>query len=250
MEDMSKKSCIIYDSWGELIANLPDEMAGQLIKQIIGYVFDMEAGPADNPAIGAMFAMIKTKLDADADAYEETIRQRSEAGKRGMSKRWNNESITNDNTVITNDNTVITPITNDNETITNITVSVSDSVSVSDKDIKEKDKKKKFIKPSVEEVRAYCQERNNGVDPETFVDFYESKGWKVGNNPMKDWKAAVRTWEKRNPNQDSNPTNEVRPSFNPSPMSDIPKSVYDKVHNYPERKIDYAALEAEVFNSG
>lgn len=63
---------------------------------------------------------------------------------------------------------------------------------------KEKDKKSRaFIKPTVEEVRAYCQERNNGIDPERFVDFYEMKGWMIGKNKMKDWKAAVRTWEKR-----------------------------------------------------
>lgn len=54
----------------------------------------------------------------------------------------------------------------------------------------------RFKAPSVDEVRAYCSERNNGVDPEAFCDFYESKGWKVGNTPMKDWQAAVRTWEK------------------------------------------------------
>jgi hypothetical protein len=56
---------------------------------------------------------------------------------------------------------------------------------------------KRFVAPSVEEVRAYCEERGNQVDPETFVDWNTSKGWKVGNQPMKDWKAAVRTWEKR-----------------------------------------------------
>ena len=56
--------------------------------------------------------------------------------------------------------------------------------------------KKKFVPPTVEEVRAYCQERNNSVDPQTFVDFYSCKGWMVGKNHMKDWKAAVRTWEK------------------------------------------------------
>jgi hypothetical protein len=47
----------------------------------------------------------------------------------------------------------------------------------------------------VEEVRAYCTERGNSVDPEAFVDFYASKGWMIGKNKMKDWKAAVRTWE-------------------------------------------------------
>ena len=53
-----------------------------------------------------------------------------------------------------------------------------------------------FVKPSVDEVRAYCEERNNGIDAEAFIDFYESKGWKIGKDSMKDWKAAVRNWER------------------------------------------------------
>lgn len=67
------------------------------------------------------------------------------------------------------------------------------------KNIKNKDIKNnnRFVKPTVEEVRAYCQERNNNIDPQAFVDFYQSKGWKVGKDTMKDWKAAVRTWENR-----------------------------------------------------
>ena len=59
------------------------------------------------------------------------------------------------------------------------------------------DKPQKFIPPIVEEVKNYCQERNNNVDAEMFIDFYSSKGWIVGKSKMKDWKAAVRTWEKR-----------------------------------------------------
>lgn len=54
-----------------------------------------------------------------------------------------------------------------------------------------------FQKPTLDEVRAYCAERGNKVDPEAFFDFYESKGWMVGKSHMKDWKASVRTWEKR-----------------------------------------------------
>ena len=55
---------------------------------------------------------------------------------------------------------------------------------------------RRFVKPGVEEVRAYCLERRNRVDAQKFVDYYESNGWRVGRNPMKDWKAAVRTWER------------------------------------------------------
>ena len=54
----------------------------------------------------------------------------------------------------------------------------------------------KFTKPTLQEVKAYCLERKNDVDPERFVDFYESNGWMVGKNKMKDWRAAVRNWER------------------------------------------------------
>jgi hypothetical protein len=56
--------------------------------------------------------------------------------------------------------------------------------------------KVRFIPPTIEEVKAYCEERHNNIDPEYFVAFYESKGWMVGKNKMADWKAAVRTWER------------------------------------------------------
>ena len=57
-------------------------------------------------------------------------------------------------------------------------------------------KQKKFVKPTVEEIKAYCQERKNDIDAEYFYDHYESQGWKVGKNPMKDWKATIRNWER------------------------------------------------------
>ena len=99
-----------------------------------------------------------------------------------------------------------------------------------DKD-KEKDKEKKntgakiaskkFVRPTIEQVREYCQERNNGIDPEQFVDHYEANGWKRGNTSVKDWKACVRTWEKRRrdeqrpkaPRQDAAAGRHVRTEF-------------------------------------
>ena len=69
---------------------------------------------------------------------------------------------------------------------------------------KENNKRKNFIKPTVEEVKQYCLERKNSVDPEYFIDYYNSNGWKVGKNPMKDWKATVRTWERRDNGGNSN----------------------------------------------
>lgn len=59
-------------------------------------------------------------------------------------------------------------------------------------------KQPRFAKPSLQEVVEYCKERKNSISPERFIDYYESNGWRVGKNPMKDWKATVRTWETRN----------------------------------------------------
>lgn len=61
----------------------------------------------------------------------------------------------------------------------------------------QKEKTNRFIPPTVEQVREYCETRNNDIDAEHFVDFYASKGWMIGKNKMKDWKAAVRTWENK-----------------------------------------------------
>ena len=68
-------------------------------------------------------------------------------------------------------------------------------------------KRKPFTKPTIDEIQDYCIERNNNVNAEQFYDYYESNGWKVGKNSMKDWKAAVRTWERseyRKPNSKKN----------------------------------------------
>ena len=64
---------------------------------------------------------------------------------------------------------------------------------------KEKEAPKRFTPPTVEEVRAYCLERGNAVDPEKWHAYYTSNGWMVGRNRMKDWRAAVRTWERNAP---------------------------------------------------
>lgn len=62
---------------------------------------------------------------------------------------------------------------------------------------------KRFVPPTVDEVRAYCKERGNNIDAESFVDYYTSTGWLVGKKPMKDWKASVRTWERNERRQDN-----------------------------------------------
>jgi len=62
-------------------------------------------------------------------------------------------------------------------------------------------KPKRFVPPTVEQVSEYCKQRGNSIDAQRFVDFYASKGWFVGKNKMKDWKASVRTWESKQTEQ-------------------------------------------------
>lgn len=79
----------------------------------------------------------------------------------------------------------------------NVPVIQSESESYSESYSEEAHASKRFSEPTVEEVSAYCRERGNNIDPQRFVDYYTSNGWMVGRNKMKDWKAAVRTWEKQ-----------------------------------------------------
>lgn len=91
--------------------------------------------------------------------------------------------------------------------------------------------KKKFVPPTVEEVRAYCQERGNKVDPQAFFDHYTSNGWMVGKNKMKSWKAAVGTWERSSwqsretPAQKKYDANEGMMTSNYGDMSEFEKSM-------------------------
>lgn len=73
------------------------------------------------------------------------------------------------------------------------------------------EKTTKFIKPTLDEVKNYCLERKNKIDAEYFIDYYNSNGWKVGKNSMKDWKACIRTWEKNNYN--CKQTTEEKPKY-------------------------------------
>lgn len=95
--------------------------------------------------------------------------------------------------------------------------------------------------PSVDDVKEYCEKRNNGIDAEAFVDYYAQQGWKLANgNKMKDWQAAVRTWEKRNRKKEEprSKTNVYTPEppkykrFEPEPERDavqMPDEIREKM---------------------
>lgn len=176
-----KNSFILYGSWGPMIKAMSDEGAGQLLKACFAFSAG-EAFAIENETAAAIFETVKATMQADQEKYNEVSKKRREAALASKSKQKDanvsKSSFCSD------------------------LFYESDSESDSDKDLKEKDKKEKplravFQKPTVDEVKAYCQERGNNVDPNAFVDFYSAKGWRVGNQPMKDWKACIRTWERR-----------------------------------------------------
>lgn len=188
---MTKKSFIIYDSWGKVFKSLPKEQAGELIQALCAYSFDDNENDIDDPALAAIFVMVKDKLDEDAENYEEVKKKRTAAIKKRWGDKIQREEDTQENKSIEKNTNEYISIQNDS-----VSVSVSDSVSIS-KDIDKGNRERSaFRPPDVSEVRSYCQERKNKVDPERFVDFYTSKGWLVGKTKMKDWRAAVRNWEK------------------------------------------------------
>ena len=135
------------------------------------------------------------------DRYKETVYQEEKALLDTKDNKAYTLGIPNDNQV---------PVQMDTQVRIGKDSIVKDSINIYSGDsdesqpIPETPKRKVFIPPTVEEVEAYCFERNNNVNAQGFVDFYESKGWMVGKNKMKDWKAAVRTWE--NSNKPSNRT--------------------------------------------
>lgn len=113
---------------------------------------------------------------------------------------------------------------------------------IKDKEIK-KEKKKIFKKPTIEEVKEYCQQRNNNIDAEYFIDYYETKDWLIGKNKMKDWKACVRTWEKRDFNKQST-KQPVREEIVPEWMHKTGEELKEELT--PEKKKEIAELQARL----
>lgn len=186
---MKKDTFILNTDLDEKTQILSDKEVGQVFRKILKYVKE-EPLPKLEKHLEMVFSFIKVDLDKNLKKYEDTCKRRKEA----IQNRWNKTNDTND-TNDTNEYNSIQMYTNDTDNDSDNEYEYDNESSK--EDIKEKiNKKKKFIKPTFEEVNFYCLERNNKVDAQRFIDYYEANGWKVGRNSMKDWKAAIRTWEK------------------------------------------------------
>lgn len=235
---MKKKTFVLYLDWCPLIFALSDEQAGVLFKSLFRYQIGEEVDIED-PMTSAIYKMIVARFEVDSEKYEAICeRNRINGAKGGRPKQSEEVSTTKpsgffgkpkitQNNPKNPDGYFGNPNDNDND-------------NDNDKDIKKESRERKtvakattpFRKPSVEEVREYCEQRGNHIDPERFVNFYESKGWKVGNQSMKNWKACVITWEKR-----GNAPGNVKP-FNRFNNFDQNQYSHDEMKDLEERLLD------------
>ena len=173
-----------YHSYLEAMEQLNDAERGRLFTACLTYSKTGEA-PELRGNERFVFPAFRSQIDRDNANYEEKCRKQSENAR----KRW--------------DATACNGMPTDAK---HAKTKEKEKEKTKEKE-KEKESKEKvasgdapssrFVPPTVEEVRAYCLERQNGIDPQAFVDFYASKNWMVGKTKMSDWKASVRTWEQR-----------------------------------------------------
>jgi hypothetical protein len=159
----------------DILDKLSDEQAGKLFKAIKFYQKTKKTPDLDL-MLDLVFTPFLNQFIRDDENYEKTCEARRVAGGKGGKQKVANASKSKQN-------------------VANLADSDSKSDSDSDSKNKKDSKNKNFTPPTLQEVKNYCQERNNSVNPEKWISHYQSNGWKVGKNSMKDWKAAVRTWE-------------------------------------------------------
>lgn len=169
---MAKMSGFVFqDKYLKRLEKLSDQEVGRLVRALATYHASGEEPELKGRECG-YYDFIKADIDEIESAYQ---------NKCNNMKRTQSQSIAPNCTQL--------PATEDN---INNNINIKDTILTDSTE-----KRKRFSPPTVDEVAQYCSERHNGVNPQTFVDFYSAKGWKVGQNQMKDWKACVRTWEQR-----------------------------------------------------
>lgn len=197
-EEMIRDRFLFFENFRRIADSLPDDLRLKFYDALTVYVFD-DVEPED-PIIKSLIIAISPSLDKE----DKRGGAREGAGAPKNNQNAKSKSNSEGETIKNNQNNqsfLETETGNGNKKQEdNIPPSEDKSSSVGIEEAREKIAPlppKKFLKPTVDEVRAYCLERNNDIDPEKWFDFYQSKGWRVGSQPMKDWKAAVRTWERR-----------------------------------------------------
>lgn len=178
----NKKSFILYCDQQGVFNMLPDEQAGKLIKHIFAYVND-ENPESEDLLLTIAFEAIKTQLKRDLKKYESYIDKQKENGKKGGRPKTQ---------PFLDETQKTQAFFQKPKKADNVNVNVNESVIIKE-NIKEKPLR--FTPPTADEVKAYMLEQGMDDLSQKWLAFYEAKGWLIGKNKMKDWKAAVRTWK-------------------------------------------------------
>lgn len=183
-----RESFVFYRSFAESVRNLPAEEYKKVMQSILDYALD-DIEPQTSGIEYTVFCLVKPQIDANNKRYEN-------GKKGGRPKASDNQDVTNNKPNHNQDATNQEPKHSQSITKAEPNVNVNDNVNIK-KSSKELKEKHRFSPPTAEEVKAYCEEKGYKVDSDRFVDFYASKDWMVGRNKMKDWRAAVRNWARK-----------------------------------------------------
>lgn len=209
----TKPGFMIYHDKFQILDKLPDEQFHQIMRALYRYSLEHEEPAFDDWALTAIFEMYKQCIDADDQRYQ----ARCKAAQDAVNTRWHKTKSDTDvyERIPTHTNGYEPIRTDTDDTNYQLSTVNNQQSTINDQQSSKRDKSRtapRFKPPTLQEVTAYCQERGNKIDPQRFVDFYEAKGWRVGNTPMKDWKAAVRTWEQRDRNGPTFTGSQPRPN--------------------------------------
>jgi hypothetical protein len=199
----NRKSFIVHKDSLVILDEMSNEQAGIFIKSIKFY---QEKGCLPELDFGLKMAITPfiNQFQRDEEIYKKTCEARREAGSLGGKQKLANASKSYQKVAKVADNDSKSKSESESE-------SENKNESESESEIKNNSvKTKRFIKPTIQEIKDYCLERKNNVDVNKFFNYYEANGWKVGKNAMKDWKACVRTWEGNNFNSNSKTNDEPK----------------------------------------
>lgn len=184
---MASKGFMFFDAYFYATTTMTDEQRLEFYDAIIRYAV-LRENPNLDGLMSSTFELIRPAIDKSIDMRER--------GSRGGSAKRKADAEENDNCLQAKSKVLASK----NESACNEEKGREEKrreVESEEKRKEEKGRSNSFAPPTLDDVTAYCTERGNGIDPQRFIDYYQSNGWKVGKNPMKDWKAAVRTWEQR-----------------------------------------------------
>lgn len=196
-----------FNDWGAIRDAVTPEQGWTLFTLCLDYAAGETPEPCSDPVISAFFKLLSGGIDRSRAAQEEKAQKRRYARYCGLCKESETDPLRFDDWAAQVDtcqqtSTHVDKGDNHNPIIIQ-SKSESKSKSKSKSNIIMGDKSQRaarFTPPSLEDVQAYCEERKNDVDPQRFIDHYTANGWMRGKTKIKDWRAAVRTWERRNQN--------------------------------------------------